>query len=382
MGLAILVVLASSAGLVWALYADLHTAMSPRALRWAVLFAIVPVLPLSAFFLWLDRLRPEPAWLLVIALLWGALAASYASLKLNGWLAEQIGDAYGATPRAAIFIAPWVEETTKAAVIFAIVWWRRHDFNAVVAGVVYGGLAGIGFAFTENILYYGQVFQASLKAGAPPSKALDAVQELFQWRGLAAPFVHPMFTMLTGLGIGLAVRYRHVGVRILAPVAGFCAAVMLHMGYNAIVSFIPEGNLNAVYVPILLPTLFAALALVAAVRRHERQVMRARLLDYTAFGWLKADQVDFVVTRAGRRRARGYARAFGKTERRRIRDFQRTGIDLAIMRDRMVRGVAGTKELPRERALIQTMRQFRGRVMLPGVQDRPLDQGTSPTSSW
>jgi len=191
-----------------------------------------------------------------------------------------------------------------------------------------------------------------------------------------------MFTMMTGLGIGLAVRYRHVGVRILAPVAGFCAAVLLHMGYNALASFVPQGNLTAVYVPILLPTLAAVLALVAAVRRQERRMVAARLNDYTTFGLLPAEHIDFIVSRPGRRRARRHARQFGKPELRRVRDFQRTGIDLGLLRDRMVRGVVGATELPRERQLIETMRDFRGHVMLPGASESPLDRRTGAASSW
>ncbi|MFY9915542.1 MAG: hypothetical protein WAK18_12795, partial [Nocardioidaceae bacterium] len=81
--------------LVWALYQDLHQAMGWRAFRWALLFAFVPVLPLAAVLVWLDRFRPEPAALLAVALLWGALAAAYGALKLNGWLTQQIGDVYG-----------------------------------------------------------------------------------------------------------------------------------------------------------------------------------------------------------------------------------------------------------------------------------------------
>jgi len=125
----------------------------------------------------------------------------------------------------AVFVAPWVEEACKATVIFAIAWWRRHDFNGVIAGVVYAGLAGIGFAFTENIVYYGQIFQHVHDLGNDNGAAMGAVQSLFLWRGVAAPFIHPMFTMMTGIGIGLAVRYRNVGVRVLAPVVGYCTAV-------------------------------------------------------------------------------------------------------------------------------------------------------------
>ncbi len=365
-----------------ALFVDLHDVIGYTAFWWALLFAFAPVLPLTAVFVWLDRLRPEPVWLLVIALAWGALVATYTALKLNGWLAEQIGDVYGATPRSAIFIAPWVEETTKAAVIFAIVYWRRHDFNAVVAGVIYGGLTGIGFAFTENIVYYGQLFQGIRNAGGESSEALHAVRDLFLWRGVEAPFIHPMFTMLTGLGIGIAVRYRHIGVRILAPVAGFCAAVLLHMGYNSVASFAAGDSLRAVYAAILLPTLFTLLAIVLVVRRHERLVIAARLNDYTAFGWLKPEHVPYIVSRSGRQQARQHVKQFGKTERRRLRAFQRTGVDLGVLRDRLVRGVAGPSELPRERELIATMRSYRGRVMLPEKTDGSASEVLAPTSSW
>ena len=349
----------------WLLYRDLHRVIGRPAFGWALLYAAVPLLPLCAVLVWLDRLRPEPPWFLVIALGWGALLATYTSLQLNGWLAREIGDVYGATPRSAVFVAPWVEEAAKAAVVFAIVWWRRADFNAVVAGVVYGGLAGVGFAFTENIVYYGQLFEGIRSAGGDPAAALDAVQNLFLWRGLAAPFVHPMFTVATGVGIGIAVRYRHVGVRVLAPVAGYCLAVLLHMGYNTIASFAADEALVAVYVAILVPTLLALVTVVLAVRRYERRVVAARLRDYSTFGWLLEEHIDYIVSGPGRRQARRYVRPFGAAEQRRVREFQRAGVELGVLRDRLVRGVVGPAALPRERQLIDTLRWLRGRVMLP-----------------
>ncbi len=374
-------VLLISAACVWALYHQLHPVIGRRALAWSILFAFAPVLPLSAVFIWLDRLRPEPRWLLGVAFLYGGLVATLVSLELNGWLAGLIGDRSGATPRSAVFVAPWVEEAAKAAIIFLIVVWRRHDFNAVVAGVVYGGLVGIGFAFTENIVYYGQLFQQVLASGESIGAALDAVRGLFVWRGLAAPFVHPMFTMMTGLGIGLAVRYRHVGVRILAPVAGYCAAVILHMGYNTVASFATDQSLHALYFAVLLPTVMALVAVVVVVRRHEQRVIAARLHDYTAFGWLRTAHVPFIVSTSGRRRARIHVRGFGKVEADRVRAFQRAGMDLGVLRDRLVRGVAGPAELARERDLIATMRDLRGKVMLPGVVESPVDE-RSTSSSW
>jgi hypothetical protein len=300
---------------------------------------------------------------------------------LNSWLAVALGGGEGAGPRTAVFVAPWVEECLKATVIFAIAWWRRHDFNGLIGGAVYGGLAGIGFAFTENVVYYGQIFQHSLDLGRGNGAALDAVQNLFIWRGVAAPFVHPMFTMMTGLGIGIAIRHRHIGVRIVAPVVGYCTAVLLHMSYNTAASFAGSRALVAVYLGVLVPLLLVFGLVVAAIRRYERRVIEARLHDYTVYGWLKARQVSFLVSNPGRRNLRRHAKAIGRAERQRVRELQRAGVDLGLLRDRLVRGVAGERELQREAQLIAAVRHLLARVSFPDVHDRAPDV-PHLASSW
>ena len=77
-----------------------------------------------------------------------------------------------------------------------------------------------------------------------------------------------------------------------------------------------------------------------------------------------------------------HVRAFGKTERRRVRAFQRTGVDLGVLRDRMVRGVAGPRELPRERDPDPDHARLPRQVMLPGISEPPLDHRAPATSSW
>lgn len=359
----LMVVVAGGCG--WLLYSDLDAAIGDRAISYGALFAFAPVVPLVAVFWWLGLVRPEPLHLLVIALVWGALVATYASLQLNSWLAVALGGGQGAGPRTAVFVAPWVEECLKATVIFAIAWWRRHDFNGLIGGAVYAGLAGIGFAFTENVVYYGQIFQHSLELGRGDGAALDAVQGLFIWRGVAAPFVHPMFTMMTGIGIGIAIRHRHLGVRIVAPVVGYCTAVLLHMSYNTAASFAGSRALVAVYLGVLVPLLLIFGLVVALIRRYERRVIEARLQDYTVYGWLKATQVPFLVSNPGRRDLRRHARAIGRPERRRVRELQRAGVDLGLLRDRLVRGVAGERERTREAQLIAAVRHLLARVSFP-----------------
>jgi protease PrsW len=365
----------------WLLYSDLNAVIGGRAFAYALLFAFVPVLPMVVVFIWLDRLRPEPVVLVLVALAWGALIATYVSLRLNGWLAADVGDRLGASARSAVFIAPWVEEACKATVIFAIAWWRRHDFNGVIAGVVYGGLVGIGFAFTENIVYYGQIFQHVHDLRNNNDAALEALQSLFLWRGVAAPFIHPMFTMMTGIGLGIAARYRHIGVRILAPAVGYCTAVLLHMAYNTAASFAVGPALIAVYVGLLVPALFVVTALVAWAGRHQRRVLAARLHDYTVYGWLKSEHIPYFVNRRERATFRRQAKALGPAEVQRVRALQRAGVDLGTLRDRLVRGAASDQELPREAELISSLRHLLARVVLPDGQRGTADPWPA-RSSW
>lgn len=365
----------------WRLDVNLRAVISPRAFTFGSLYAFAPVVPMVLVFVLLNRFRPEPARLLVIALVWGTFIATYFALRLNSWLASQLGNGHGGSAQSAVFIAPWVEEACKATVIFAIAWWRRHDFNGVLAGVVYGGLSGIGFAFTENVVYYGQIFQHVHDLKNDNGAALDAVQSLFLWRGVAAPFIHPMFTMMTGIGIGIAVRSRHVGVRVLAPAVGFCAAVLLHMGYNTAASFAVGDALIAVYLGMLVPTLLILATLVLVVARDERRVIAARLSDYTVYGWLRDDEIPYLVSMRGRRRLRQHAKLFGRAEQTRARTLQRAGVDLGVLRDRMVRGVAGKQEFRREAELMATVRDLLSRTRLPDGAGRGGDP-VAARSSW
>jgi RsiW-degrading membrane proteinase PrsW (M82 family) len=335
------------------LFHDLHAVVGPRAFAYGFIFALAPAPLLASLFYFLDRQRPEPAELMVVALIWGACIATFLSLKVNGWLAAVLGaGGDGTAVRNAVFIAPWIEEAAKGLIIFLIVWWKRDRLMSAVGGVVYAGLIGVGFAFTENIVYYSQVFQQALQASRDRSLALDAVQQLFWWRGVAAPFVHPMFTIMTGIGIGFAVRQRNTGVRVLAPFAGFLGAVLLHMSYNTLASYSSHRGLTAAYIGILLPMVILATAFIALVRRHERRVIAARLDDYVVLGQLDQATVDTVATRAGRRLALARAKPLGEAAWRRARRLLRDGLDLGALRDRIVRGLAGDEERDRESQLL------------------------------
>ena len=55
-------------------------------------------------------------------------------------------------------------------------------------------MVGLGFAMTENILYYGRAVE----------RRPEDLKVVFILRGMASPFSHPLFTSMTGIGLGWA----------------------------------------------------------------------------------------------------------------------------------------------------------------------------------
>ena len=84
-------------------------------------------------------------------------------------------------------------------------------------GIVYAGMVGIGFAFTENILYLAAAYNGTDGIGPGGTEALTAT---FVVRCLISPFAHPLFTTFIGIGVGLAVNARSRAARLLWPLRG------------------------------------------------------------------------------------------------------------------------------------------------------------------
>ena len=86
--------------------------------------------------------------------------ATYLSAQINTWAAGHlsiIGDGDPATAaRAAIYVAPFVEEAAKATVLFWLAILMRYQWVSRLTGVVLAGLSAAAFAFVENIIYYGR----------------------------------------------------------------------------------------------------------------------------------------------------------------------------------------------------------------------------------
>ena len=49
----------------------------------------------------------------------------------------------------------------RALFLLLLLWWRRHELDGILDGIVYAGMVGIGFAFVENILYLAAAYNGT-----------------------------------------------------------------------------------------------------------------------------------------------------------------------------------------------------------------------------
>lgn len=328
----------------------------------AAKYAAITTVPLSLLFLWADRFRPQRIWVWLMTFGWGACVATFVSAQINTWAAAHlsiIGDGDPATgTRAAIFVAPFVEEASKATVLFWLAILMRYQWVSRLSGIVLAGLSGAAFAFVENILYYGRAYRyaAQTFGEVPPTEALHS---LFLLRGVATFFGHPLFTSMTGIGLAVGMRSKSKVVRIVAPLAGYCGAVFLHMSFNATASLVQGRNLLFVYLGVALPLVIGVVIFIVRQLFREGRLVRERLADYVRLGWLPDGYPQALSRLRTRMRALWHALFVGPHVFLDTMGLQRTLTELAYLRDSIARGLVGAVGLQREKALLARLGALR-----------------------
>lgn len=327
----------------------------------ALLFAAIPLGIVIPTFLWLDRFEAEPTRYLVFAFLWGALvAAALAAVFNTSALLVFRGstDPAAALQTTAVVVAPFVEEGLKGLLVLVVWWFLRREFDGVTDGMVYAGICAAGFAFTENISYLGEAYS---EGGGP------ILAGTFLVRCVLSPFAHPIFTIFTGIGIGIAATSRRGPVKVVAPVIGYLLAVLAHALWNLSAMAGGEGLLT-IYVLVEVPIFIGFVVLVVWTRRREGRLIGRFLSPYAAAGWLSPSEVSMLASMGRRREARIWARAnAGRPGLAAMRAFQDAASELALLRRRMFTSGVDDKALTSERrlldALVQRRREFIGLPM-------------------
>lgn len=147
---------------------------------------------------------------------WAASMINRTTISL-GWL-----------PRTSVvrYSAPVLEEICKGLVLLYLV--RRPNFTYFVEGAIYGFAAGIGFAIFENYQYILAANNAGLSVAVG--------------RVLSTNLIHATTCGLLGIALGLA-RFQR-GYRVaMFSLAGLILAMLLHVGFNNLVTRVNSGLL-------------------------------------------------------------------------------------------------------------------------------------------
>ena len=313
----------------------------PIGLILGLIAATIPVPLYVVLVLWIDRYEGEPLWMLGTAFFWGALVASFFAFLLNtssglivGTIASnaEAGEAF-----AAVISAPIVEEIGKAFILIIFFFWKKDEFDGVVDGIVYASMAALGFAMTENILYYGNAAEAS-------GGVLTATVIV---RGFFAPFSHPLFTSLTGIGLGLARQSTNTAIKVLTPIVGLLMAIFMHSIWNASAVFGGGPVFILTYIVVMVPAFLIMLVVILLALRREGQVVRQFLIMDFERGLFTPEEYEQLGSITGRMGSSFSALSrTGVKGWRTRRRFNQLASELAFHRSRVSRGIRSRNQDP------------------------------------
>jgi len=327
--------------------------------------ASLPVPIYIMLLLWVDRYEAEPLWMLATSFLWGALVAVFIALILNtingaivraATNSAQIGENFGA-----VVSAPIVEESAKAFILLVLFLWKKDEFDGIVDGIVYAGMVALGFAMTENILYYGRAVQGG--AGS--------LTFIFILRGMIAPFSHPLFTSMTGIGLGWSRQSNNGFIKVVAPVGGFMLAILLHATWNGTATYGGAAGFFAAYFLVMGPAFIVTLMVIFFSLRREGRIVREFLYPDYQRGFFDVQEYEKLCTIRGRMGMSWTAMTTRGVSgwRARMRCNQ-IASELAFHRSRVARGFGRNPQEAQERenAYLYSLYELRQKLNPPPIK--------------
>ncbi|MBM7783210.1 PrsW family intramembrane metalloprotease [Arthrobacter tumbae] len=330
--------------------------LGTAALVLCAALALVPLAICLAGIRWVDRWDPEPRGALTFAFLWGAGMSVAVTLLLGPTVTALLSAGLdGASPDVVgpVFQAPLVEEAAKGLGVLILALSRRSHFDGPVDGIVYAGTVAAGFAFTENVLYFG--------AALTDPAGLGGLVTVFVMRGLFSPFAHVMFSGALGLVLGMAVAKGRGKSRLAgAFLLGLLPSIAGHMLWNGglLVLF---NDFFSFYFLVQVPLFLVVIAVVLGLRRAERAVTYQRLAEYSGAGWLTNQELEMVAAPRGRSSAIAWARGVGAGAG--MKQFISTGVRLAFVRQRLRAGHATAFDPQLEVRLLHELDAARRRII-------------------
>lgn len=247
--------------------------------------ATLPIL-IYLIVIWrLDRYEREPWWLVMLTFLYGAVGAIILGVVLSITVMFAAGAQHNESVQASV-IAPLCEEPSKGLIVYLLLF-SRH-FDNTTDGLIYGAAAGLGFAMTENFLYF---VQADQQGGA------DSWQTTVLLRSLFSALMHCAATATFGALLG---RFRYRGgvlQWLVAPLLGLAIAMSLHAIFNSALVYSAKRDeyepaiIGLGLVPIAAIVLFTA-TMVSLGREH--RILAAELREEAAAGVIPAAHANIL----------------------------------------------------------------------------------------
>jgi RsiW-degrading membrane proteinase PrsW (M82 family) len=196
----------------------------------------MPMLIFAWIIYWLDRYEKEPGLLLGVVFVWGALIAAGVAFFVNSILGAGV---YLVTQSEATanlatgtLIAPVVEEALKGIAVLVVFLLARREFDSLLDGVIYAAIVALGFAATENTYY---IYEYGFKPASYAGLVWIAFVRIF-----LVGWQHPFYTAFLGIGLAVSRLSKDNAIRLLAPLGGFAAAVILHSSHNTLGSLLQD----------------------------------------------------------------------------------------------------------------------------------------------
>ena len=244
----------------------------------------------ALFLYWLDRYEKEPKSLLGAVFVWGFLIAAGGAFIINtiGGLGIYM---FTSSESASSFmtgsvIAPIVEESLKGMAVLMIFLFFRKEFDSILDGMIYAGVAALGFAATENAFY--------IYSKGYVENGWGGFWFLVFVRIILVGWQHPFYTAFTGIGLAASRISKNSIVKFGAPILGWIAAVLTHSFHNTFASLAGGLGLGGLAIGTLIDWTGWLAMLIFAVWmiRREGQLLPKHLQEEVAAGRLTSGQLQ------------------------------------------------------------------------------------------
>lgn len=266
--------------------------MTLSGLTSAILISFGASYLFARFLLWFDRYEKEPFWLVLGVFLWGALIAGSGAFLINTIFGLGVylftGSEAATGLASSLLFAPFVEEILKGLAVLLVFFLARNHFDSILDGVVYAGVAALGFAATENAYYiYTYGF---LEEGWAGFWNLALVRiGLVGWQ-------HPFYTAFFGIGLATARVNRSSFVKGVAPVIGLFCSMAAHALHNLLSSVVSGSSGLALSTTMDWIGWLLMLVFIIIISRIERRDLAVYLQDEVEQGTLTQWQYQVAIS--------------------------------------------------------------------------------------